>query len=93
MVHLPQDITIYSAKADYSKTTEERTKFETGFKTNYVKRIIMPVMIHWENGQSFMTSTTSNHFVYEENINAAYVNFSTPLGKMEWPVRTQGWEY
>ncbi|MBL0152855.1 MAG: outer membrane beta-barrel protein [Chitinophagaceae bacterium] len=37
MGNLPQDITIYSAKADYTKPLKNGAKFEAGFKTSYVK--------------------------------------------------------
>jgi hypothetical protein len=78
---LPQDITIYSAKMDYSKPLKKGAKFEAGFKTSYVKTDNNARYDTLRNGQVYHDYYRSNHFVYEENINAAYVNFSTPLGK------------
>lgn len=78
---LPQDITIYSAKADYTKPLKKGAKFEAGIKTSYVKTDNNASYDSLRNGQSYHDFNRSNHFVYEENINAAYVNFSTPLGK------------
>ncbi len=81
MGNLPQDITIYSAKADYSKSLKNGAKFEAGFKTSYVKTDNDANYDSLRNGQSYHDFNRSNHFVYEENINAAYVNYSRPLGK------------
>lgn len=78
---LPQDITIYSAKADYTKPLKKGAKFEAGIKTSYVKTDNNASYDSLRNGQTYHDYNRSNHFVYEENINAAYVNFSTPLGK------------
>jgi hypothetical protein len=78
---LPQDITIYSAKMDYSKPLKKGAKFEVGFKTSYVKTDNNARYDTLRNGQAIPDFNRSNHFVYEENINAAYINFSTPLGK------------
>ncbi|HWR33312.1 MAG TPA: TonB-dependent receptor [Chitinophagaceae bacterium] len=78
---LPQDITIYSAKADYTKPLKNGAKFEAGFKTSYVKTDNDVTYDSLINGQMVHDYNRSNHFVYEENLNAAYVNFSTPLGK------------
>lgn len=81
MGNLPQDITIYSAKADYTKPLKKGAKFEAGFKTSYVKTDNDANYDSLRNGQSYHDFNRSNHFVYEENINAAYVNYSRPLGK------------
>lgn len=79
--NLPQDITIYSAKADYTKPLKKGAKFEAGIKSSYVKTDNNANYDSLRNGQLFHDYNRSNHFVYEENINAAYVNFSSPLGK------------
>jgi hypothetical protein len=78
---LPQDITIYSVKMDYSKPLKKGAKLEAGFKTSYVKTDNNARYDTLRNGQVIPDFNRSNHFVYEENINAAYINLSTPLGK------------
>lgn len=78
---LPQDITIYSAKVDYTKPLKKGAKFEAGIKSSYVKTDNNASYDSLRNGLLIHDFNRSNHFVYEENINAAYVNFSTPLGK------------
>jgi len=72
-------INIYAAKVDFTLPLSESLKLETGLKTGYVNtdnnfsydRLVAG---QWQNDPA-----ASNHFLYKENINAAYVN----LGK-EW---------
>ncbi|MGH2553127.1 MAG: TonB-dependent receptor domain-containing protein, partial [Chitinophagaceae bacterium] len=79
--NLPQNITIYSAKTDYTKPLKKGAKFEAGIKTSYVKTDNNANYDTLRSGQMIHDFNRSNHFVYKENINAAYANFSTPLGK------------
>ncbi len=73
---LPSQINIYSVKTDYTHPFNDKMRFDMGFKSSYV--------ITDNNTSSFdLTGTdfqqnyqNSNHFVYKENINAAYVNFT-----------------
>jgi len=78
---LPQDINIYSYKADFSKPLKKGAKFEAGVKTSFVKTDNDAGYRNIDYGQSLLDSGRNNHFIYEENINAAYVNYSRPLGK------------
>jgi hypothetical protein len=75
------NLTIYSAKADYSQPFGKSVSFETGWKSSYVKAdndirfyngIIMP---------SSLDSGRSNHFIYRENINALYASVRKEAGK------------
>lgn len=71
-------LVIRSAKTDYTHPFGEKTKLEAGVKSSVVDA---------DNELSFFDesdaehplydSTISNHFIYRENINAAYLNFST----------------
>ncbi len=81
MGDLPQDITIYSGKADYTLPLKKGAKFEAGIKSSYVKTDNNANYDSLQNGQTAHDYNRSNHFVYEENINAAYINYSRPLGK------------
>lgn len=80
---LPSDIHIYSAKADYTHPMKGNAKLETGFKSSYVQTdndaqyaVLDNTTSEWNADQG-----RSNHFIYKENINAAYANFSRPLSK------------
>ncbi|MEI9910158.1 MAG: TonB-dependent receptor [Bacteroidota bacterium] len=50
-------------------------------KTSFVKTDNNASYDSIQNGEMVHDFNRSNHFVYEENINAAYVNYSRPLGK------------
>lgn len=78
---LPQDITIYSGKVDYTLPLKKGAKLEAGLKSSYVKTDNNANYDTLRNGQNYHDYNRSNHFVYDENINAAYVNYSRPLGK------------
>ena len=81
MGNLPQDITIYSGKVDYTLPLKKGAKFEAGIKSSYVKTDNNASYDSIINGQMVHDYNRSNHFLYEENLNAAYVNYSRPLGK------------
>jgi iron complex outermembrane recepter protein len=78
---LPQDINIYTAKIDYSHPLKKGAKIEAGLKTGLVKTDNDAVYDSIMNNQRFLDKGRSNHFVYEENVNAAYVNFSKEFSK------------
>jgi hypothetical protein len=78
---LPQIINIYSGKLDYTHPLKKGARFEAGLKTSLVNTDNNAVYDTANNGLRQRDLGRSNHFVYEENINAAYVNLSMPLGK------------
>lgn len=78
---LPQNITIYSGKADYSKPLKKGAKFEAGVKTSFVNTDNIAKYDSLIGGVMKLDSARNNNFNYKENINAAYVNYSRPLGK------------
>lgn len=79
--NLPQDITIYSGKMDYSLPLKKGAKFEAGIKSSYVKTDNNAVYNNLEAGREVLDSSRSNYFIYDENLNAAYVNYSRPFNK------------
>lgn len=79
--NLPQDIAIYSLKADYLKPLKKGARFEAGFKSSFVKTDNNALYDSVRNGSLVQDVNRSNHFVYNENINAAYVNYSRPISK------------
>ena len=78
---LPQDINIYSAKMDYTHPLKNGAKFEAGVKTSFVKTDNNAIYDSVNYGVRVHDIGRSNHFVYQENVNAAYVNYSRPFGK------------
>lgn len=75
-------IDIYSAKADYIHPLNAKNKFEIGVKTSSVSSDnSIKFTTANENGQVIVDEGKTNQFKYTENINAAYINFSSQLGK------------
>lgn len=85
--NLPSDIKIYSGKIDYTKPLKGGAKFEAGVKSSFVRTDNNAVYDSLRNNMNYLDSGRSNHFIYDENINAAYVNYSRPLGK-KWSIQT-----
>ena len=79
--NLPQDINIYTAKVDYLHPLKNGAKFEAGVKTSFVKTDNNAVYDSVNYGVRVRDIGRSNHFIYEENVNAVYANFSKPLTK------------
>ena len=77
---MPSDIQIAAAKIDYIHPLK-KGKIETGAKSSYVST---DNDMHFEkqiDNVWVLDPTRSNQFIYKENINAAYVNYSAPLNK------------
>lgn len=83
---LPQIIDIYSAKVDYVQPLKHKAKLEAGLKTSFVTTDANAIYDTIFNGVKMRDFNRSNHFVYRENINAAYVNYSRPIGA-KWNVQ------
>lgn len=73
-----------TAKADYTHPLQKQATFEAGIKTS---------IVHTDNDARFFDMSTgvpkddvnkTNHFFYDENINAAYVNFKKQYKKVDF---------
>ncbi len=78
--HLPSDINIYTFKTDYVHPIKGG-RFEAGLKFSFVKNDNEVLYENYRNGKWEEDLIRSNHFIYDENINAAYVNYSKQLKK------------
>lgn len=78
---LPQKINIYSGKADYTMPLKKGARFDAGLKASFVKTNASAFYDTVFYGVQSPDLARTNGFDYEENINAAYVNLSGPLGK------------
>ena len=76
----PNGYDIYSAKVDFSRPFSEQQKFEMGAKAS---RVVSDndSKFYFNNGSLQLDPLRTNHFNYQENIYAAYLNFSGPLSK------------
>jgi hypothetical protein len=79
--NLPQNIKIYSGRIDFVKPMKKGRRFEAGIKSSYVKTDNNAIYDSVINSEIVHDLRRTNHFVYEENINAAYAQLSTPITK------------
>jgi hypothetical protein len=79
--HLPQDLEVYSARVDYVHPMKKNAKLEAGLKTSMVRTDNNASYDSIQYGIIVHDLNRSNHFVYEEDVNAAYLNLSAPLSK------------
>lgn len=85
--NLPSNIDIYTFKSDFHHPLKKGAVLEAGIKTSYVKTDNDAQYTLQDNDtrQWFVDTTRSNHFIYKENINAAYVNLQKQFKK--WGVQ------
>lgn len=78
---LPATVNIYSAKTDFTFPLKKSAKIEAGLKSSYVTT---------DNDALYQNRTETgyetdegktNHFIYKENINAGYLNYSRQIKK------------
>lgn len=67
---------IRSVKADYTNPLKGNAKLELGGKVSYVTADNNPLFYEILNGVNTLDATRSNHFIYNENINAGYLNMN-----------------
>jgi len=67
---------IRSVKADYSNPMKNNVELDAGIKSSYVTADNQPNFFDRSNGGNVFDAGKSDHFIYTENINAAYINAS-----------------
>jgi outer membrane receptor protein involved in Fe transport len=85
------DISIKVAKLDYVHPLGEKLGIlETGAKSSFVNTE-SNVLFHIKEGEKWLKDQRrSNHFIYEENINAAYVNWKGEIGAFSLQLGLRG---
>ena len=78
--HLPSTIAIYTLKGDYTHPLKNGTRIEAGFKSSYVNSDNLVDYKRLFRGE-WKQDSRNNHFLYDENINAAYLNASRQIKK------------
>jgi hypothetical protein len=78
---MPTIIDILSFKMDYSTIISGQWKLEAGIKGSRVNSDNDMQLSTGTNGKLVLDSMLSNHFKYEEDIKAAYLNFNGKLNK------------
>lgn len=75
------DLDIYAAKSDLKTTLPNKMGLEAGIKSSYVVADNDQSFFNRSNGVNMPDLGKSNHFIYKENINAAYASTSGEFGK------------
>jgi len=70
------NLNIYSLKSDFTKALKDDWKLEGGVKTSLVKADNDLQFFNVSLGNPVLDGTKTNHYIYEENINAVYGNVS-----------------
>jgi len=79
---LPGRLRIESLKAAYTRPLGHGVKIEMGFKTSYVHSDNDIAFFDESGGSPVLDTSKSNHFIYKENIQAAY--FTWTLDHKKW---------
>jgi iron complex outermembrane recepter protein len=79
--YLPSSIKIYSAKSDYTFPFKKGGRLEAGFKSSYVENDNVVEYTRKTAPNTYKPDGRSNHFLYNENINAVYVNVNRQVKK------------
>ncbi|MBA9074087.1 hypothetical protein GGR22_002254 [Flavobacterium gossypii] len=74
--HLPSNISIYTFKSDYTHPFKNQGKLEAGYKISYSKTDNIADYADVMDNIPVPNYDSSNHFKYDETINALYINYS-----------------
>lgn len=80
---LPTDISIYALKSDYSQPFLWKSNVEAGVKSAYTRTDNIAEYSNMIGGVSTPDYDKSNHFIYDEVITAAYLNFNKSFGRLD----------
>lgn len=80
----PSESDIWAVKADYAKPIMKDMKIETGIKYSYSKVDNDLQSSILQNGVYVPDANLSNHFIYTENLKAAYLKWSYSIKKMSF---------
>lgn len=79
---LPSAIHIYTVKADYAQPIQKGLKLDAGIKSAFTETDHNAGYTLTAKGIATPDYVKSNHFIYKENIHAAYLNLSGEKGKL-----------
>lgn len=79
----PSNIHIWLSKVDFTDPISKTSKFEAGIKFSDVTSDNDLIFGPFVNGQYQSDPNYSDHFVYTENVNAAYLNYENKFDKFD----------
>ena len=77
------NITVQSIKADFVNPINKTSKWEAGIKLSQVKSDNDVKFFNILQGSSLLDPGRSNHFVYDENVSAAYTSYAKEFKKID----------
>lgn len=77
----PSNINIYAAKLDYVHLFKNQIKFSAGLKYSFVNSDNNSQFEIFQNDKWVNDPGNTNHFIYKENVNAAYASLSKTFKK------------
>ncbi len=83
-------LTIKSFKADYTKALPKQTRLEAGAKLSWVHSDNDVLFTNIIEGRALVDSGKTNHFIYDENIVAGYINLNRKFKKTTVQVGLRG---
>jgi outer membrane receptor protein involved in Fe transport len=86
----PYNIDIKTVKVDYVHPLAHQAKLEAGLKLSFVTTDNDAKFDSLRNGSWIYDGNRSNHFIYEENVNAAYINFHKQFKKVSVQLGLRG---
>ena len=75
------DYGILTAKVDFTKPFGEGKVLESGVKGSWVESDNVLDIFKGVEEEPYQPDPNSNHFIYKENVYAAYASYKSPLGK------------
>lgn len=73
---IPSVVKIWAAKVDYTYPINKKTKLEAGLKSSVVSTDNISTFDNFLNNSWQSDLTRNDHFIYDENINAGYLNLN-----------------
>lgn len=86
----PSSIEIKTAKIDYVHPLKNQGKLEAGVKVSFVTTDNDARFDSLKSGSWILDQNRSNHFIYKENVNAAYINFNKQYKKLNVQLGLRG---
>lgn len=83
-------LTLKTSKVDYVNPLKNGAKFEVGLKTSFVSSDNDAKFFDVSSGTPVNDINKTNHFLYHENNNAGYLNFSKTFKKFDLQIGLRG---
>jgi len=83
-------LTLKTARVDYVNPFRNGSKLEAGLKTSFVSSDNDAKFFDVSSGTPVNDVNKTNHFLYHEDNQAAYLNFSQAFKKFDWQVGLRG---